>query len=89
MKNLRKLLAPLSIVLVAVMAFTSCKKDDPVVVAPTDIVSVAVANGSFKTLAAALTKAGLVSTLQGTGPFTVLLQTMQHLQRQELRVWMP
>jgi uncharacterized surface protein with fasciclin (FAS1) repeats len=71
MKNLRKLLAPLSIVLVAVMAFTSCKKDDPVVVAPTDIVSVAVANGSFKTLAAALTKAGLVSTLQGTGPFTV------------------
>jgi uncharacterized surface protein with fasciclin (FAS1) repeats len=71
MKNLRKLFAPLSIVLVAVLAFTSCKKDDPVVVAPTDIVSVAVANGSFKTLAAALTKVGLVSTLQGTGPFTV------------------
>jgi uncharacterized surface protein with fasciclin (FAS1) repeats len=71
MKNLRKLLAPLSIVLIAVMAFTSCKKDDPVVVAPTDIVSVAVANGSFKTLAAALTKAGLVSTLQSAGPYTV------------------
>jgi uncharacterized surface protein with fasciclin (FAS1) repeats len=71
MKNLRKLLAPLSIVLLSVIVFTSCKKDDPVVVTPTDIVSVAVANGSFKTLAAALTKAGLVSTLQGTGPFTV------------------
>lgn len=71
MKNLRKLLAPLSIVLLSVMVFTSCKKDDPVVVAPTDIVSVAVANGSFKTLAAALTKAGLVSTLQGAGPYTV------------------
>ena len=72
MKNLRKLLAPLSIVLLSVMVFTSCKKDDVVTPpAPTDIVSVAVANGSFKTLAAALTKAGLVSTLQGAGPFTV------------------
>ena len=73
MKNLRKLLAPLSIILLSVIVFTSCKKDDPVVVTPpaTDIVSVAVANGSFKTLAAALTKADLVKTLQGTGPFTV------------------
>jgi uncharacterized surface protein with fasciclin (FAS1) repeats len=73
MKNLRKLLAPLSIVLLSVTVFTSCKKDDPIVTPPpaTDIVSVAVANGSFKTLAAALTKAGLVSTLQGAGPYTV------------------
>jgi uncharacterized surface protein with fasciclin (FAS1) repeats len=71
MKNLQKLFAPLALIMAFVVLFSSCKKDDPVVAAPTDIVSVAVGNGSFKTLAAALTKAGLVSTLQGTGPFTV------------------
>ena len=36
-----------------------------------DIVDTAVSNGSFKTLAAALTAAGLVDTLKGDGPFTV------------------
>jgi transforming growth factor-beta-induced protein len=36
-----------------------------------DIVTTAVEAGSFKTLAAALTAAGLVDTLQGKGPFTV------------------
>jgi uncharacterized surface protein with fasciclin (FAS1) repeats len=71
MKNLRKLLAPLSIVLLSVIVFTSCKKDDPVVVAPKDITAVAIGDGNFKTLVAALTKANLVATLQGTGPFTV------------------
>lgn len=40
-----------------------------------DIVTVAVENGSFKTLAAALTAAGLVETLQGKGPFTVFAPT--------------
>jgi uncharacterized surface protein with fasciclin (FAS1) repeats len=40
-----------------------------------DIVSVAVASGKFKTLAAALKAAGLVETLQGTGPFTVFAPT--------------
>jgi len=40
-----------------------------------DIVSTAVAAGSFNTLAAALTAAGLVETLQGPGPFTVLAPT--------------
>ncbi len=43
--------------------------------APQDIVSTAVAAGSFKTLAAALTAAGLVETLQGKGPFTVFAPT--------------
>ena len=42
---------------------------------PGDIVEVAVANGSFETLAAALTAAGLVETLQGEGPFTVFAPT--------------
>lgn len=40
-----------------------------------DIVSTAVSAGSFKTLAAALGAADLVSTLQGTGPFTVFAPT--------------
>lgn len=42
---------------------------------PKDIVSTAVAAGSFKTLAAALQAAGLVETLQGKGPFTVFAPT--------------
>ena len=40
-----------------------------------DIVDTAAANGSFKTLAAALTAAGLVETLKGAGPFTVFAPT--------------
>ena len=40
-----------------------------------DIVDTAVAAGSFKTLAAALTAADLVKTLKGTGPFTVFAPT--------------
>ena len=40
-----------------------------------DIVDTAVANGSFKTLAAALQAAGLVDTLRGAGPFTVFAPT--------------
>lgn len=40
-----------------------------------DIVDTAVAAGQFKTLAAALTAAGLVETLKGGGPFTVFAPT--------------
>lgn len=40
-----------------------------------DIVDVAVANGSFNTLAAALKAAGLVGVLKGEGPFTVFAPT--------------
>ena len=40
-----------------------------------DIIDTAVAAGSFKTLAAAVTAAGLVPTLKGTGPFTVFAPT--------------
>jgi len=40
-----------------------------------DIVDTAVESGSFKTLAAALQAAGLVATLKGDGPFTVLAPT--------------
>ena len=40
-----------------------------------DIVTTAVEAGSFETLAAALTAADLVETLQGSGPFTVFAPT--------------
>ena len=40
-----------------------------------DIVDTAVSAGEFKTLAVALEKAGLVSTLKGKGPFTVFAPT--------------
>jgi uncharacterized surface protein with fasciclin (FAS1) repeats len=40
-----------------------------------DIIDTAVAAGSFKTLAAALTAADLVDTLKGSGPFTVFAPT--------------
>ena len=40
-----------------------------------DIVAVAAGAGNFKTLVAAVKAAGLVETLQGTGPFTVFAPT--------------
>ncbi|EGR0801501.1 fasciclin domain-containing protein [Vibrio alginolyticus] len=40
-----------------------------------DIVDVAVDNGSFNTLVAAVKAAGLVDTLKGEGPFTVFAPT--------------
>ncbi len=40
-----------------------------------DIVDTAVAAGSFKTLATALTEAGLIETLKSAGPFTVFAPT--------------
>jgi uncharacterized surface protein with fasciclin (FAS1) repeats len=40
-----------------------------------DVIQVAVAAGSFKTLAKALEAADLVSTLKGAGPFTVFAPT--------------
>lgn len=39
------------------------------------IIDVAIADGHFKTLAKALTAAGLVDTLKGAGPFTVFAPT--------------
>ncbi len=47
----------------------------PATRASADIVDTAIAAGQFKTLAAALTAAGLVDTLKGSGPFTVFAPT--------------
>jgi transforming growth factor-beta-induced protein len=45
------------------------------VLMPKDILEMAAAAGSFKTLATALAAAGLVDTLKGSGPFTVFAPT--------------
>ena len=47
----------------------------PAFAAEKDIVDTAVSAGSFKTLVAALKAAGLVDTLKGKGPFTVMAPT--------------
>ena len=62
---MRKLL---SLMVVALFA-------SPVLAADKDIVDTAVGAGKFKTLVAAAKAAGLVETLKGDGPFTVLAPT--------------
>jgi uncharacterized surface protein with fasciclin (FAS1) repeats len=68
--TMRKLFA--SVLVVALMAGSAASLRAE---QPKDIVDTAVAAGSFKTLAAALTAAGLVDTLKGAGPFTVFAPT--------------
>ena len=60
------------VVLVTVNAFSPLKVSTRLRTAlNADIVDTAVAAGTFKTLAAALTAADLVTALKGKGPFTV------------------
>lgn len=59
----------LSLSVVAMAAFVPARTSEK------DIVDTAVAAGSFKTLAKLVTDAGLVDTLKGAGPFTVLAPT--------------
>jgi transforming growth factor-beta-induced protein len=78
MKNNRsiyQLLIVASITLV--LGFSSCSKNDDSadMDKPMNIVDIASANPDFSTLVAALTKADLVSSLQGNGPFTVFAPT--------------
>jgi uncharacterized surface protein with fasciclin (FAS1) repeats len=54
--------------------FASCKKDDTPAPAANTVVNVATNNG-FTTLVSAVGTAGLTSTLNGTGPFTVFAPT--------------
>jgi transforming growth factor-beta-induced protein len=56
-------------------AGTESEADGGTVAGPADIIDTAVAAGSFKQLAAALTKANLVDALKGPGPFTVFAPT--------------
>ena len=67
-------LAIAAIAMVAV--FASCSKDeDNSMTDSKNIVQVASSDNQFSILTAAITKAGLASTLQGAGPFTVFAPT--------------
>lgn len=63
-----------TVVMFVAMLVTSCSEDTKVAPAQS-IVQIASADPQFSTLVAALTKAELVTTLQGTGPFTVFAPT--------------
>jgi len=69
--------ARVSLAAVATLAFSHSAKAHNMTAVTTDktIVDVAIENGSFKTLAAALQAADLVTALQGAGPFTVFAPT--------------
>jgi transforming growth factor-beta-induced protein len=70
----KSMLAMLAIALV--IGFTSCSKDeDDETPASKNLVQTAQSDNQFSTLVAALQKAGLVSTLEGAGPFTVFAPT--------------
>ena len=68
---MKKMLTFTSLALVACLAAVSPARAQQT----RDIVDTAVAAGSFKTLAKALTAADLVGTLKGAGPFTVFAPT--------------
>ena len=68
---MRSKLATLAVVATVIASISSA----PARATGTDVVDTAVAAGQFKSLAAALDGAGLVSTLKGPGPFTVFAPT--------------
>jgi uncharacterized surface protein with fasciclin (FAS1) repeats len=72
MKNIRILTLT---AIVATSAAFSVAHADSTCANKKDIVAVASGAGSFNTLVAAVKAAGLVETLQGTGPFTVFAPT--------------
>ncbi|GAA5522880.1 hypothetical protein Asal01_02848 [Fodinibius salicampi] len=68
------------IVLLAFTMLSACGDDDDGPTAPEgpgNIVEVAQSNDDFSTLVSAVTDAGLATTLQGSGPFTVFAPTNQ------------
>ncbi len=87
----RNILSLLAIAVLSTFALTSCnngetktaetpttdsvKEEVMAPVAPKDIVDVAIGSPDHTTLVAAVTAAGLVETLKGSGPFTVFAPT--------------
>jgi transforming growth factor-beta-induced protein len=69
MKKMLKSAVVAAAVAVMVLVATTARAQEK------DIVDTAVAAGSFKTLAAALTAGDLIQTLKGKGPFTVFAPT--------------
>jgi transforming growth factor-beta-induced protein len=72
MRKITLILAVTAVAVAAVLAPSVSARSNA---GEADIVTTAVNNGSFKTLASLLTATGLVDTLKGPGPFTVLAPT--------------
>jgi uncharacterized surface protein with fasciclin (FAS1) repeats len=70
-----RIIAALSVVLVAVAAGTASSTASVSAAPQSDLVGTAAAAGKFTTLTKLLTKAGLVSALQKPGPYTVFAPT--------------
>jgi uncharacterized surface protein with fasciclin (FAS1) repeats len=66
---------PIKIIAASVVAIALAMSAVNAADKPADIVDTAIANGSFKTLVAAVKAAGLGDTLKGPGPFTVFAPT--------------
>ena len=67
MSTIKKLVLAFTLVMLPVVSTAMDHKKD--------IIDTAIANGSFKTLVAAVKAAGLVDTLKGKGPFTLFAPT--------------
>jgi uncharacterized surface protein with fasciclin (FAS1) repeats len=72
---MKKIFAALTIGALAVAPSLAAQYSPEMKASSNDIVETAIAAGSFKTLATALSAADLVSTLKGSGPFTVFAPT--------------
>ena len=77
MKSYKRIFPMAIVALSMVFVFASCSKDeeDTPQKEPRSIVETASGDNQFSILTEALTKAGLVSALEGTGPFTVFAPT--------------
>lgn len=79
--NSKKLFAPIVFSLAGLFIFSSCSKDEAtdtmtdVQGAQKSVVEIATSNNDFTTLVDALSKADLVSALDGDGPYTVFAPT--------------
>lgn len=75
MKTSFKKINLLLVAIALTIVFVSCSKDDDPATESKNIVQTASSDDQFSILTAALTKAGLVSALEGPGPFTVFAPT--------------
>lgn len=73
--HMRKLLFGLLLAFSATTFFAACKDEEDDSTKPKTIVELAQNNANLSTLVAALQRADLVTTLSGTGPFTVFAPT--------------
>jgi transforming growth factor-beta-induced protein len=77
--NFKTMIASMAMIAIGMFTLTSCEKDDnndtPMNDSPKSIAAIASADPQFSVLVQALDKAGLVSTLDNAGTFTVFAPT--------------